>query len=95
MHEPERHEQLLRARCRKAAAPRRRGRNDEQDVVAPKRQDTEADQRQHGDRTQDDGLGAETVVEPAADEGAEGAGDGQQDAEDAELVARQPNTPAP
>ena len=37
------------------------------------------------DRAEDHGLGADPVVEPPADERAERAGDGEQDAEDPEL----------
>ena len=57
------------------------------------REDAEGADEQDEQRRDDDELGADAVVEPAADEGAEGADQGQDDAEQAELQRDPSRTP--
>ena len=54
-------------------------------MLAPERQHADADHDEERDGAADHRLGAEPVVEAAADRRARRAGDGEQDTEDAEL----------
>ena len=79
---------------RRAPGQLRRDGNDEQHVVAIDRQHADRGGDEQAERRDDHPFRASGVVEQAAEHRAERAGDDEDDAEQAELLAPQPNTVA-